>query len=358
MIDGPSVSNVTTAYLQITGAQPRHLPPRYSFGYLASSMGYAEAHDAQAQIEGFVAKCREHNIPCDGMHLSSGYTLNKQGERCVFTWNKDRFPDPEKMAKTLHDAGIRIFANIKPWLLQESHPDFKNVESKKGLIWGEDGPGQVMQWRGGRHTMAPASYVDFTSEAGYQYWKSHVKSQLLEKGYGLWLDNNEFVIQDESYTFACEKAPDQYHRLLPNDSFIHGPVVPTTRTSAAVAGTALQTLLMVQASYEAVREHQPLQRPFLITRSATPYCSQLVSQTWSGDNTTAWKTIKYNIPMGISAGLCGMPAAYGHDIGGFDGDKPDPEMLVRWVQQGVFWPRFSIHSYNTDDTVTEPWMVK
>jgi alpha-glucosidase len=115
---------------------------------------------------------------------------------------------------------------------------------------------------------------------------------------------------------------------------------------------------MVQASYEAVREHQPLQRPFLITRSATPYCSQLVSQTWSGDNTTAWKTIKHNIPMGISAGLCGMPAAYGHDIGGFDGDKPGPEMLVRWVQQGVFWPRFSIHSYNTDDTVTEPWMVK
>jgi alpha-glucosidase len=30
--------------------------------------------------------------------------------------------------------------------------------------------------------------------------------------------------------------------------------------------------------------------------------------------------------------------------------------MVRWVQNGIFQPRFSIHSVNTDNTVTEPWM--
>jgi alpha-glucosidase len=46
----------------------------------------------------------------------------------------------------------------------------------------------------------------------------------------------------------------------------------------------------------------------------------------------------------------------GHDIGGFSGPAPGPELLVRWVQHGIFLPRFSIHSWNDDQTVNEPWM--
>src|SRR5699024_11042072 len=47
---------------------------------------------------------------------------------------------------------------------------------------------------------------------------------------------------------------------------------------------------------------------------------------------------------------------FGHDIGGFSGPKPDPELFLRWVQCGVFYPRFSIHSWNDDGSVNEPWM--
>lgn len=361
MIYGPHVSSIVQNYSLIT-SRSRHLPPRYSFGYLASSMGYAEADNAQAQIEEFVKRCRKYEIPCDGIHLSSGYTVNKNGDRCVFTWNTSRFPDPIKLANNLKHLGINIFANIKPWLLQQSHPDFEQVQKSKGLVWNaeENKPSTVMQWRGGRNTMGKASYIDFTSKTGYDYWKSHVKSQLLDKGYLLWLDNNEFTLPDDGHTFACQVSPNKYENLI-NSSipFVSGPIVHTnsTITSAKKAGTSLQTLLMIQASYEAIREHQPNSRPFLITRSATPYSNELVSQTWSGDNTTAWKTIKYNIPMGLGAGLCCMPAGYGHDIGGFAGPKPDPEIFIRWIQQGVFWPRFCIHSWNSDESVTEPWMV-
>lgn len=46
----------------------------------------------------------------------------------------------------------------------------------------------------------------------------------------------------------------------------------------------------------------------------------------------------------------------GHDVGGFSGDRPDPELFVRWVQNGVMHPRFTIHSWNDDHTVNEPWM--
>ena len=46
----------------------------------------------------------------------------------------------------------------------------------------------------------------------------------------------------------------------------------------------------------------------------------------------------------------------GCDIGGFYGPAPEAELLVRWIQNGIFQPRFSIHSTNIDNTVTEPWM--
>ncbi|KAI9029749.1 glycosyl hydrolases family 31-domain-containing protein [Phycomyces nitens] len=348
---GPTVSNVVKSYGTLMG-RPRHLPPRYAFGYLASSMGYAEADNAQEKLEAFGDLCKEHSIPCDGMHLSSGYTVNGAGDRCVFTWNSKRFPDPRGLAAHLKAAGIRIFANVKPWLLK-THPDYALLKVSHGLVWNPDemGPATLWQWSAGRNTAAEASYIDFTSLAGYRYWQDRLKTRLLDLGYELWLDNNEFTMLDDTNTYACEMQPTSYQLTK-----LNLPTMGPRDSTARSVGTPYQTLLMMQASYEAVRKHAPIDRPFLITRSATPFSHQLMSQTWSGDNTTDWSTIEYNVPMGLGAGLSVMPGGYGHDVGGFAGPRPSPEMFVRWVQQAIFWPRFCIHSWNTDGTITEPWM--
>ncbi|MBK8023962.1 MAG: hypothetical protein IPK19_21650 [Chloroflexi bacterium] len=116
----------------------------------------------------------------------------------------------------------------------------------------------------------------------------------------------------------------------------------------------MQTLLMGRASYEALREHAPHAKPFVLSRAGVPGI-QRYAQTWSGDNYTSWETLRWNLPMGLGLGLSGVPNT-GHDIGGFFGPAPDPELFVRWVQVGVFFPRFAIHSWNTDGTVNEPWM--
>lgn len=58
--------------------------------------------------------------------------------------------------------------------------------------------------------------------------------------------------------------------------------------------------------------------------------------------------------MGLGLALSGVANA-GHDVGGFAGPCPGPELLVRWVEAGIFLPRFSIHSWNDDGSVTEPW---
>ncbi|HXZ09679.1 MAG TPA: TIM-barrel domain-containing protein, partial [Paraburkholderia sp.] len=95
-------------------------------------------------------------------------------------------------------------------------------------------------------------------------------------------------------------------------------------------------------------------RPFLVSRSGGVGMQRYV-QTWSGDNYTSWETLRYNLKMGLGLALSGV-SNIGHDIGGFSGPAPDAELFVRWVQFGVFMPRFSIHSWNDDGTVNEPWM--
>ena len=76
---------------------------------------------------------------------------------------------------------------------------------------------------------------------------------------------------------------------------------------------------------------------------------------FDGKGGTSWKTLRYNIPIITGMGLSGQPNE-GADIGGFAGPAPDEELFVRWVQNGIFQPRFSIHSASNDNTVTEPWM--
>jgi alpha-glucosidase (family GH31 glycosyl hydrolase) len=85
------------------------LIPRDWLGYLASGMGlgesvsgdvdrhpfqayrYAIQDEPQAQklLENWPEMCKENDIPCSGMHLSSGYTVGEEdGNRYVFTMNK------------------------------------------------------------------------------------------------------------------------------------------------------------------------------------------------------------------------------------------------------------------------------
>lgn len=112
--------------------------------------------------------------------------------------------------------------------------------------------------------------------------------------------------------------------------------------------------IMCHITDEAIRETFDNTRPYIVCRSG--HCGiQRYAQTWAGDNLTCWDSLKYNIATILGMGLSGV-ASQGCDIGGFYGPAPEKELFVRWIQNGIFQPRFSIHSTNTDNTVTEPWM--
>ena len=145
-IYGPSIPEVVEKFSALTGRM--QLPPRWSLGYLASTMAYTDAPDAQAQLARFVELCRAYEIPCDLFHLSSGYSLGADGKRYVFTWNRQRVPDPKQMVETFHAAGIKVAANIKPCLLK-THPHYQEVADAGAFIRQEDGTPEVSAFWGG-----------------------------------------------------------------------------------------------------------------------------------------------------------------------------------------------------------------
>jgi alpha-glucosidase len=324
MILGPSIKDVVEKFSWLTGKTI--FQPKWCIGYSGSTMSYTDAENAQEQLQNFIKDCKKHDIPCDSFQLSSGYT-SIGNKRYVFNWNRSKIPTPKEMTKSFHENGLKLCANIKPCLLLD-HPRFDELKSENMFIMNKDktSPEIVQFWDD------LGAYLDFTNPKTIEWWKKNVKEQLLEYGIdSTWNDNNEYEIWDG------EAKANGFGKDI--DISLIRP---------------LQPLLMMKASYDAQKEFAPNIRPYLISRSGCPGMQRYV-QTWSGDNRTSWKTIKYNIKMGIGLSLSGV-YNFGHDVGGFAGPAPEPEMFVRWVQNGIFHPRFTIHSWNDDATVNEPWM--
>ena len=320
----PAMLDIVKAHVRLTGGTA--FPPLWSLGYSGSTMHYTDADNAQEQLEGFVRLVAEYDIPCDSFQLSSGYS-SIGAKRYVFTWNHDKVPDPAGMARTFAKAGIHLAANIKPCLLQD-HPAY-GAAAEAGLFIrdGETGaPVRSAFWDD------EGSNLDFTNPDTIAWWRANVTGKLLEVGIGsTWNDNNEFEVWDG--TAQCHGFGEAI------DIGLIRPLMP---------------VLMTRTSHEAQVAFAPGTRPYLISRSGAPGL-QRYAQTWSGDNRTAWETLRYNIRMGLGMSLSGL-FNIGHDVGGFAGPRPGPELFVRWVQNGIFHPRFTIHSWNDDGTVNEPWM--
>ena len=321
---GPRIRDVVREFAELTGRMA--FGPRWSLGFANTAMALADAPDAQAHLAGFVAAATTHDVPISAFHFGSGYT-SRGKRRYVFTWNRDKFPDPRATIANFNARGIRTVANLKPCLLDD-HPDYADVAAAgafvKDLRTGQPCVGQF--WDG------TGAHVDFTHPWGIRWWQDGLTRQIL--GYGIdaaWNDNNEFEVWDDF-----------------GGSHGFGTSIPIERSRP------LHPLLMTRASFEAQAEHKPAERAYTITRAGPPGI-QRYAQTWSGDNTTSWHMLRWNIRMGLSMSLSGMFNT-GHDVGGFAGPVPDPELLVRWTQNGVFSPRFIMNSWKAGGETNSPWL--
>ncbi|PXV86670.1 alpha-glucosidase [Lachnotalea glycerini] len=330
LIAGPSIREVVMGYTDLTGKSA--MLPIYALGYLGSSMYYPELEaDCDDAILEFIDTTKEEDMPVDGFQLSSGYTSQEtpQGiKRCVFTWNRKRFKNPKNFFEQMRKRGITVSPNVKPGILL-AHPNLEEMKKQKIFVLDseKEEPG-IGTWWGGKGVFA-----DFTKPITRKVWKDLLKENVLLMGTSsVWNDNCEY------------------------DSMIDKDCRCDFEGTGGTIGQlkSVMSNIMCHVTKEAIEETFENERPYIVCRSGHSGI-QRYAQTWAGDNLTCWEALKYNIATILGMGLSGV-ANHGCDVCGFYGNSPEAELMVRWIQNGIFQPRFSVHSVNTDNTVTEPWM--
>jgi alpha-glucosidase (family GH31 glycosyl hydrolase) len=95
--------------------------------------------------------------------------------------------------------------------------------------------------------------------------------------------------------------------------------------------------------WDGPQSDRPNERPYALHRNGYAGMQRYASFLWSGDVFSTWETLKMQIPIGINAGLSGVPL-WGTDIGGFVPTAEfTAELFVRWFQFGAFCPLFRSH---------------
>ncbi|MRH44197.1 DUF4968 domain-containing protein [Aquibacillus halophilus] len=317
---GPSPKDVLEQYTYLTGRMP--IPPKWALGYHQSRYSYQSEHEVRELAANFIKK----EIPVDVIYLDIHYM---DGYR-VFTFDNERFPNPQKLIADLKQQGIRVVPIVDPGVKKD--PEYNiyqegiNQDHFCKYLEGNHYFGDV--WPG------TSTFPDFTDEKVRNWWgeKHSFYSDLGIEG--IWNDMNEPAVFNETKTMDVQVMhkndgkPDT-HRALHN---VYG-------------------LLMGEATYEGMKKQLNGKRPFLLTRAGYSGVQRYAS-VWTGDNRSFWEHLQMSLPMCMNLGLSGV-AFTGPDVGGFAHDT-NAELLTRWTQVGAFTPYFRNHSA-IDTQYQEPW---
>jgi alpha-glucosidase len=312
-----SVAGIINDYTWLTGRM--NMPPLWSLGYQQNRYSYYP----DTEVFRIAHTLREKKIPADGITLDIHYMDAYK----LFTWNKERFPNPEGMIDSLGKMGFRTTLIVDPGIkVEKNYPAYESgIKENIFLKYADGQPYTGEVWPGW------CNFPDFTSEKARNWWKTQITAYTRTGVAGIWNDMNEIATWGQ-------KMPDNV--LFDYDEH------PTTH----LKGHNVFGLQMARSSYEGAR--QALQkRPFILTRAG--YAGlQRYTALWTGDNRAEDAHMLAGVRLLTSLGLSGV-AFTGMDIGGFTGN-PTPGLYTRWMQLGAFVPYFRNHTaFNTKSA--EPW---
>ncbi|NON63216.1 alpha-glucosidase MalA [Acidianus sp. RZ1] len=326
VFNGKSVEEIIENYTELTG-KPFDLPI-WALGYQISRYSYFP--------QKFVVEVVKKHIE-KGFNVSSIYLdIHYMDDYKIFTWSKERFPDPKGLSNTLHDLGVRLVTILNPCVkVDQHHGDFKDavkeeiiVDDKKGIFVGS-------MWAG------ECSWIDFFNEKAREWWKEKVKQWISDYGVdGIWLDMNE------------PTAFGTYMASLPFHSIHHTHEGEATHFQVRNAYPYYQAL----ATFEGLKE-AGIEKPFILTRSA--YAGiQKYAAVWTGDNYATWDDLKLQTVLALGLSISGVPYV-GCDIGAFMGrgkNTPpvDLDLIVKYYETALFFPFFRAHKA-TDGIDQEPY---
>ncbi len=293
-----SPGEVLTRYTALTGRSP--VPPLWSFGLWMSRITY----ESEKQTREIAAKLREHRIPCDVIHLDTGWF--ETDWCCNYEFAPTRFENPTQMLGDLAEQGF----HVSLWQLPYFTP---NNPLHTELLEG----GLFVKGLGG----APPNedtIIDFTNPAAVQWYQGKLGG-LLEQGVGaIKVDFGEGApvhgVYHNGHTGWYE------HNLYP------------LRYNAAAAEVTEQlkgySLIWARSAY-AGSQRYPLH--------------------WGGDAEASDGGMLGSLWGGLSLGLCGF-SFWSHDVGGFFPATPR-DLYLRWLPFGALLSHARCHGLPP----TEPW---
>lgn len=305
VIVGDSWTDLVENYTDLTGKQP--LLPRWALGNFSSRFGY----HSQNEVENTIRKFEDYKIPVDAIILDLfwfGKTI--KGTMGNLEWDKENFPNPDKMIFDLNAKGIKTILITEPFILTTSSKWEEAVE-KKVLV--TDKTGKPATWD---FYFGNTSVVDiFKPEGAAWFW--NVYKKLINQGVGgLWGDLGEPEVFPSKVITAVGKA-DEVHNVYGHN--------------------------WAKLINDGYKKDFPNQRPFILMRAGYSGSQRFGMVPWSGDVSRSWGGLQSQMEIALQMGMQGM--AYMHsDLGGFAGDYFDNELYLRWLQYGVFNPIFRPHA--------------
>lgn len=168
---GPSMKNALQRYNLFSGGGC--LPPMWGLGILYR--GYAK-NNQEDTLE-LAKQFRDNHIPCDVFGLEPGWM--DKSYSCNFLWNKENFPDPDKLIEEMRDMNYEL--NIWEQLfIHPTAPFYKEMKKYSG---------DFDVWEG----LVP----DFSLKEARDIYSKHQYDNFIEKGIlGVKVDecdNSDFI---------------------------------------------------------------------------------------------------------------------------------------------------------------------
>jgi alpha-glucosidase len=317
-IYGPEIKKVISSYTLLTGRI--EMPPMWALGYQQSRWSYYP----ESGVRNLARTFRDKNIPIDVIYLDIHY----MDEYRVFTWDKERFPQPQKMLNDLSKEGFKIITIVDPGVKADSsYSAAKEGIDEDLFVKYPDGKfyyGEVWpSW---------SFFPDFTKKETREWWGEKNGNLLKEGLAGIWNDMNEPAVWGQAFPDIVQF---DFEGFGADHKRIHN----------------VYALQMARATFDGIKKMFPERRPFILTRAGFAGI-QRYAAVWTGDNLANEDHLKMACTMVQGLGISGVPFV-GSDVGGFMG-IPTAGLYNRWIQIGAFTPFFRGHSaYGT--VPHEPW---
>ncbi|KAG0240435.1 hypothetical protein BGW41_006956 [Actinomortierella wolfii] len=321
---GPTQKDIFRQYSSLVGTTA--LPQSFAIAYHQCRWNYNNQKDVAEVDAGF----DQHDIPYDVLWLDIEHTNGKR----YFTWDENKFPNPIDMQQSLAFKNRKMVTIIDPHIkIDSGYHVSKEAKDLDIFIKNKDGSSDFDGWC----WPGSSQWIDFYNPKARDWWASNFAYDRYvgsTKDLFTWNDMNEPSV------FSGPEI------TIPKDVLHYGGM--EHRNVHNLYGTMFHS-----ATAEGLRtRNETNQRPFVLSRAFFAG-SQRYGAIWTGDNFATWEHLGAASPMLLTIGLSGLPFS-GADVGGFFGN-PEPELLTRWYQAGIYYPFFRAHAH-LDSKRREPWL--